>query len=635
MRQQFPAAAKGYTGGARCLQHAGRPAEAEALLDEARAKLPPDLWVLHAWATLAHARRDLPVALERYNTLLQAFPNEPVGVSSLANVLIDLRRMDEAERMLVAAIAANPSFVWFAHSYALIASVRRDWEDAARRWQTVCQKHPDHTHGYGYLCDALSYLGRWEEADTAITEAARRFPNDADIAIRWARSGHQAKDTAESVRRWEEIGKRFPANPDIAAALANRLTATRQFDRADHALADAVTRFASRQDIRRLFADSAARSGRFQAIDSRWAALHRDFPGVDDGWLLGSVATATTPATPPNGRTHIALGVPTWRGHFPYVVRLIESIERHCAPNERPGLLISVSDDQEKDELNALLKRHGSLSAPGAVHVFANTVGVRTVSTARPVDGAYHPQSFETKCSIINYKKLSLAQEAFAHGYDAVAVIDSEVRMFRPGNLLGSLRNNLLKREHRFSARSMRHPWLAQVQNASVTSVWPGIGTRHFLRRTYSWFNTLCFYEKETFNRFGSHMAKHGAPCWIPNGEVLPIGDTALDIALRLRAYTFEWIAYSAFALLTETPPYRLIDLDSVLGFFDIAVKDSDNASPTEFLWRLIEESGFDPRLLMAYDPPWIPLTTDTRMLDMVRECLSADVCLMFHNDRV
>jgi capsular polysaccharide biosynthesis protein len=106
-------------------------------------------------------------------------PNALVGLSA---ALRALGRFDEADAVLARATEKFPDDQWVAIGSAQTALERRDWVEAARRWQTVKQRFPHYARAYTGRAEALIESGQFEEAERVLTEAADRFPTDISVA---------------------------------------------------------------------------------------------------------------------------------------------------------------------------------------------------------------------------------------------------------------------------------------------------------------------------------------------------------------------------------------------------------------------------------------------------------------------
>ena len=134
----------------------------------------PEPWVRHAG--FAQHRHDWPEAERRWSRIHLIFPRNIAAYVGLAVALREQQRFDEAQVLLEEAMekANDDSRPWIEH--AVLAQQRRDWAEAARRWEVVRTRFPDQPVGFNRGVAALAALGRHAEAEELKSEASRRFP---------------------------------------------------------------------------------------------------------------------------------------------------------------------------------------------------------------------------------------------------------------------------------------------------------------------------------------------------------------------------------------------------------------------------------------------------------------------------
>jgi tetratricopeptide (TPR) repeat protein len=127
--------------------------------------------------------------------------------------------------------------------YAGQAATRKDFAEAARRYQLAIKRDRRAIAGYLGAQRALRDGGLLDEAEAMLRLARRRFPRDQRVLVALAWNAHKRKDWPEAVRRWETLRKRFPMDKTgyIQGAEALRL-AGRVAD-ADALAAEAAARF--------------------------------------------------------------------------------------------------------------------------------------------------------------------------------------------------------------------------------------------------------------------------------------------------------------------------------------------------------------------------------------------------------
>jgi tetratricopeptide (TPR) repeat protein len=88
-----------------------------------------------------------------------------------------------AERAALAAILADSEDPWAHQALGCAHLFMRRFDDSLAEFELALRLNPNFSLAQGYYGLALSYCGRWEEADTAARRALRRSPRDPFSAI--------------------------------------------------------------------------------------------------------------------------------------------------------------------------------------------------------------------------------------------------------------------------------------------------------------------------------------------------------------------------------------------------------------------------------------------------------------------
>ncbi|HXQ53712.1 MAG TPA: tetratricopeptide repeat protein [Stellaceae bacterium] len=221
---QFADTVRGYLDGARALREQRRFAEAEIVLTAAMTRFPDASAPVteHAW--LAHIGRDWPEAVRRWEHLRGRYPDVPTGFSSGAVALREVGRQGEAERLLEEAIERFPSDRGTLTEHAWLALIKRDWPEAARRWERVRQRYPGEAEAYLRGAAALAATWRLDEAEKLAEEGIRRFPHNEALANEYAGFAMRENRLDEAARRFAAMRENFPraASGHIGGALCLR-----------------------------------------------------------------------------------------------------------------------------------------------------------------------------------------------------------------------------------------------------------------------------------------------------------------------------------------------------------------------------------------------------------------------------
>jgi predicted Zn-dependent protease len=621
MRTASPEQPRAYAGSARALLRLGRTAEAELVLAKARRDLPADRDVLDQWATAAHAWGDREAALRRYQHLARAFPDDPVGATGAAGLMLEAGRCLDAAALLAPFAALAGTDARLSRRLAETASARHDWQEAARRWGAASQDFPDDPAIPIPFAEALRRTGQWAEADGMLTDAQTRFPDDVEIARVWAASCPAEVEYAPAIDRWQALRRRFPTHQPIYLALIDCFQAAMLHEEAEAVLTDACARFPDDATLTSRHADAAAKRGDFAEAARR---LERIEPAWHSGWRSAPVAPADQPSGQPNAE-RIAIATATSLGELFRLRAFLHELVAQSVPGSLPPVFIAVPDRAAQDALAAMLSANAGLKPVDTTAVLTET-GPAAVSDG--VQGGYHSNagSAQQKQHLAaSQRQLAVVQTAFEAGHDAVMYLDSRTRMFRRGDLSAVVREAVRRREYRYTRQPKAPPgrtgpsyddgWGTTVQRASVLSIWPGIDAAHVLLDTCGWNENLPIFERAAFRAFSRAMLGHGG------SEMEPM--TTASLAARLLPWAEAWMAYMAHALLASPIPYRVIDLDSTAG-----MHGATSGSATA-LHAAIRATAFDPRVVQALDPPFVTDTPNPVPWRFLEDHLAAGVCLM------
>lgn len=145
--------------------------EAEDVLRRGAEALPHSPWIPRSYALVARGRGDEALALERFTAVRDGFPEFSGIHADLANSLITLGRIDEAEDAASDAVKAFPDDFWIAYVHARAADARDDIIAALARWQALRSKWPGNTLALVSEVRTLARLGRFAEAGDVLASA--------------------------------------------------------------------------------------------------------------------------------------------------------------------------------------------------------------------------------------------------------------------------------------------------------------------------------------------------------------------------------------------------------------------------------------------------------------------------------
>ncbi len=120
-------------------------------------------------------------ALEIYESLLTAQPNDAETRVKFANLLYVLQRADEAETEYRKAIALSPRHVEAHANLGTLLHESQRYDEAVEAFQTALALQPESAELHHNLGTAYRALDRFGEAAAAYGEAARRAPDRPDL----------------------------------------------------------------------------------------------------------------------------------------------------------------------------------------------------------------------------------------------------------------------------------------------------------------------------------------------------------------------------------------------------------------------------------------------------------------------
>jgi tetratricopeptide (TPR) repeat protein len=276
-----------YLSSAADLRDSGRFEEAEELLVEAAERFPDDPRPYVNWALLAHHRGDWPETISRWAQVRARYPDQTIAIWHGAAALSRQQKYDDAEALLAEGRERFPNDLGIAMESAWVATHRRDWAEALRRWQSVRDQFPDSPRGYTGTAMAHRELGHFDEGETILAEAVERFPQDLAACIDYARLAEARRDRPEALRRWQAVRDAFPGQTAGYTGAAALLRDERRFEEAETLLAEAAKRFPAdaRLDIER--ATLAHHRRDWAEAAPRWEGVRARLPEQRSGYLHG------------------------------------------------------------------------------------------------------------------------------------------------------------------------------------------------------------------------------------------------------------------------------------------------------------------------------------------------------------
>ena len=197
---------------------------------------------------------------------------------STARQLRESRRLEEAHAVLTEAIERFPDDPDLLSEAARVAEWRGDWAAAARQWEAVHVRRPEHALAHVGHARALVNGGQDAQAEALLEDAVQRFPDNFGILMTRADCATRRRDWPEADHRWEALRQLFPDSPWGYFGGGRSLLDAGRLDAADVLLVEARARFPRDAGIAAAWTECAAKRGDWQQTLVRWDRVHNDLP---------------------------------------------------------------------------------------------------------------------------------------------------------------------------------------------------------------------------------------------------------------------------------------------------------------------------------------------------------------------
>ncbi|HWB49786.1 MAG TPA: tetratricopeptide repeat protein [Stellaceae bacterium] len=191
----------------------------------------PDELARDAWAAMS--RDDGAEALRLWDALREHSPERPDGYVWAVQVLWRSGRFDEAEALALAGFARFPAHPDLVVQHAWIASARKDWPEAVRRWALVRDHAPERIEGYLRGARALWQSGRSDEAESVAAAGLAREPENMDLVAESAWAATVRQDWPKALLRWMLVHETQPERLDARIGAARALRMAGRLDDAE------------------------------------------------------------------------------------------------------------------------------------------------------------------------------------------------------------------------------------------------------------------------------------------------------------------------------------------------------------------------------------------------------------------
>jgi predicted Zn-dependent protease len=174
---------------------------------------PTSPTLLWQYVVIASERKDWPEAVRRAEMFAARAPRSPLAWIARMDALRGAGRHEDLIAVMRQALRRLPREPDILAAWAYEAFGRKNWAEAARRFEPVRRVAPHRVDGYEVAANALIEDGRPDEADALIAEGLRQQPEAWMMWRAAALIGTRLGKLDEAICRWEAMRTQFPAEP--------------------------------------------------------------------------------------------------------------------------------------------------------------------------------------------------------------------------------------------------------------------------------------------------------------------------------------------------------------------------------------------------------------------------------------
>ena len=127
-------------------------------------------------------------------------------------VLLAEGNFEEAEAILKDRILRYPADLETSASFAVAAAGRKNWPEAAARWEATLARFPGIRSFHGVASSALAEAGLGARADTLLDVCLADDPNSVEFQVLYAEAAHKTERWVLAAERWEKLMQIDPGN---------------------------------------------------------------------------------------------------------------------------------------------------------------------------------------------------------------------------------------------------------------------------------------------------------------------------------------------------------------------------------------------------------------------------------------
>ena len=230
------------------------------------------------YALMALQREDQTQAATLWTDLLTRHPRITRASPLALDVLLGLRRFDEAEHLMRQGQKKTPGDPHFARGLALVSFSRGDMVETAKRAELIRDRFPAIMEGYTLGVQALAANGRLTEADELARLATKKLPNNWLGFLDFANLAVHQQHWEDAINRWKMIIDNFPQHKVGHLGYTQALTRLFRYDEAEEAISSALQRFPTDLSLFIEFARCKQARGDIAAAIERWEVVLKRFP---------------------------------------------------------------------------------------------------------------------------------------------------------------------------------------------------------------------------------------------------------------------------------------------------------------------------------------------------------------------
>jgi tetratricopeptide (TPR) repeat protein len=234
-------------------------------------------------AKVALEAGDPAAALQYWHQALVRYPAFTRTSHDSLNVLIGLKRYDEAEALMLEGMKRERHDPFFAEGYAWVAHHRGDLGTATERYAKARRMFPGAPEAYIAGARCLREAGQLDAAEKLNATSIKRFSKDLRVWMEWAQLAEAKGDLEEALSRWETVAEKHP-HVICEQGIARVLEKLGRLDDVEARLEQARLRFPIDPTLAIARAELADRRGDKEDAARCWADVMRRFPRLPRGY---------------------------------------------------------------------------------------------------------------------------------------------------------------------------------------------------------------------------------------------------------------------------------------------------------------------------------------------------------------